>query len=75
MKNMIAQALHMGDELHNRNKAGTSLFLRAIAPFLVETCRNSADLAEVIRFIDKNDHFFLNLAMRPARRPRKRPTR
>ena len=63
VKNMIAQALHMGDELHNRNKAGTSLFLRAIAPFLVETCRNSADLAEVIRFIDKNDHFFLNLAM------------
>ena len=63
VKNMIAQALHMGDELHNRNKAGTSLFLRAIAPFLVETCRNAADLAEVIRFIDKNDHFFLNLAM------------
>jgi hypothetical protein len=67
VKNMIAQALHMGDELHNRNKAGTSLFLRAIAPFLVETCRNSADLAEVIRFIDKNDHFFLNLAMAAAK--------
>lgn len=63
IKNMIAQALHMGDELHNRNKAGTSLFLRAIVPFLVETCKDAAALAEVVRFIDKNDHFFLNLAM------------
>lgn len=32
MKVMIAQALQMGDEAHNRNKAGTSLFLRAILP-------------------------------------------
>ena len=63
IKNMIAQALHMGDELHNRNKAGTSLFLRAIVPFLVETCKDDAALAESVRFIDKNDHFFLNLAM------------
>jgi hypothetical protein len=67
LKNIIAQALHMGDELHNRNKAGTSLFLRAIVPFLVETCKNAADLAEVIRFIDKNDHFFLNPAMAAAK--------
>ena len=27
---MISQALQMGDEGHNRNKAGTSLFLREI---------------------------------------------
>ena len=63
VKNMIAQALHMGDELHNRNKAGTSLFLRTLAPHMVETCTNSARLAEVFRFIDKTDHFFLNIAM------------
>lgn len=67
IKNMIAQALHMGDELHNRNKAGTSLFLRAMVPFLAETCSNVIDLAEVVRFIDKNDHFFLNLAMAAAK--------
>ncbi len=63
VKNMIAQALHMGDELHNRNKAGTSLFLRTLAPHMVETCKDSAQLAEVFRFIDKTDHFFLNIAM------------
>ncbi len=32
VKSLIAQALHMGDECHNRNRAATSLFLRAIGP-------------------------------------------
>ncbi|ACZ18650.1 DUF1116 domain-containing protein [Thermanaerovibrio acidaminovorans] len=67
IKNIIAQALHMGDEMHNRNKAGTSLFLRAIVPFMIEAAPNCRDLAEVVRFIDKNDHFFLNLAMAAAK--------
>jgi hypothetical protein len=63
IKSIIAQALHMGDELHNRNKAGTSLFLRAIIPAMIEAVPDVKQLPEVIRFIDKNDHFFLNLAM------------
>jgi Protein of unknown function (DUF1116) len=63
LRAMIAQALHMGDECHNRNKAGTSLFLRAIAPALVETAPDRDTAAAVLRFIDGNDHFFLNLAM------------
>jgi hypothetical protein len=63
LRSMIAQALHMGDECHNRNKAGTSLFLRAIAPALVETSPDAASAAAVLRFIDGNDHFFLNLSM------------
>jgi hypothetical protein len=67
LKNIMAQALHMGDEMHNRNKAGTSLFLRALAPYMVETAENTADLAQVFRFIDSNDHFFLNPAMAVAK--------
>jgi len=63
IKSMIAQSLHMGDECHNRNRAATSLFLRAIAPALARTCKDSETLAQVIEFIDKNDHFFLNLSM------------
>jgi hypothetical protein len=62
LRSMIAQALHMGDECHNRNKAGTSLFLRAIGPALAETS-DAATAAAVMRFIDGNDHFFLNLSM------------
>jgi hypothetical protein len=61
--NLIAQALHMGDECHNRNRAATSLFLRAIAPALARTSRDNETLAKVIEFIDRNDHFFLNLSM------------
>jgi hypothetical protein len=63
IKSLIAQALHMGDECHNRNRAGTSLFLRAIGPALARTNRDNETLAKVIEFIDRNDHFFLNLSM------------
>jgi hypothetical protein len=63
IKSLIAQALHMGDEGHNRNRAGTSLFLRAIGPALARTNRDNEVLARVIEFIVGNDHFFLNLSM------------
>jgi len=63
LRSMTAQALHMGDECHNRNKAGTSLFIRLIAPALVKAVSDPAAVAEVLRFIDGNDHFYLNLSM------------
>jgi hypothetical protein len=63
VKSLIAQALHMGDECHNRNRAATSLFLRAIGPALARTNHDNETLAKVIEFIDRNDHFFLNLSM------------
>jgi hypothetical protein len=63
LRGMIAQALHMGDECHNRNRAGTSLLLRALAPAMARTCSDQERLAQVIEFIDRNDHFFLNLSM------------
>jgi len=37
MKTLVAQALHMGDEGHNRNRAATSLFIRTLAPYIAET--------------------------------------
>ena len=63
IKSIISQALYMGDECHNRNRAGTSLFLRAIAPALIRTQTDSEDTAKVFEFIINNDHFFLNLSM------------
>ncbi len=63
LKTMIAQALLMGDECHNRNKAATSLFLREVAPYLVETGTSIEETASVLRFIHGNDHFFVNLSM------------
>ncbi len=67
LKNIIAQALHMGDELHNRNKAATSLFIRQIAPFVSKAAKNSEVVERVLKFIDSNDHFFLNLSMPAAK--------
>jgi hypothetical protein len=63
LKNMIAQALHMGDEVHNRNRAATSIFYRTIAPAVVTTCADATTAAAVLEFINHNDHFFLNLSM------------
>lgn len=63
VKNLIAQALHMGDECHNRNRAATSLLLRALAPALSRTAKDNEDLAKIFEFIHSNDHFFLNLSM------------
>ncbi|MGD8813619.1 MAG: DUF1116 domain-containing protein, partial [Anaerolineales bacterium] len=63
LRSLISQALHMGDECHNRNRAGTSLLLRALAPSMARTCNDSERLAKVMEFIHGNDHFFLNLSM------------
>lgn len=63
LKNIIAQALHMGDEVHNRNRAGTSLLYRILAPAIVRTCDDKEAAAKVLEFIHGNDHFFLNLSM------------
>lgn len=63
IKSIIAQGLHMGDEMHNRNKAGTSLFIRAIMSYLIKAELPSESFEEIARFINGNDHFFLNLSM------------
>ncbi|OGS08184.1 MAG: hypothetical protein A2270_10145 [Elusimicrobia bacterium RIFOXYA12_FULL_51_18] len=63
LKSITAQALHMGDEVHNRNRAGTSLFYRTIAPAVIRTTADTEQAAAVLEFINKNDHSFLNLSM------------
>lgn len=63
LKPMMAQALHMGDEVHNRNAAASSLFLKRLIPALLKTHTTSADMTAIVEFIAGNDHFFLNLSM------------
>jgi hypothetical protein len=60
---ILTQMLQMGDEAHNRNRAGTLMLLRDLAPAMVATGADPADVAEALRFVGGNDHFFLNLAM------------
>lgn len=67
LKTLIAQALQMGDEVHNRNRAGTSLLFRELAPALLDSKAPAADKKRVLEFINGNDHFFLNLSMPAAK--------
>jgi hypothetical protein len=63
LKPLMAQALHMGDEVHNRNAAATSLLLKRLAPAMLKSKTNRADVTEAVAFIAGNDHFFLNISM------------
>jgi hypothetical protein len=60
---ILTQMLQMGDEAHNRNRAGTLMLLRDLGPGMVTSGADPADVAEAMRFVGGNDHFFLNLAM------------
>lgn len=63
LKPVIARGLSMGDEMHQRNVACSSLFIRAMAPWLARAVKDSEALAKVCEFIGANDQFFLNIAM------------
>ena len=67
VKAIVGQMLAMGDEGHNRNRAGTLMLLRDLLPHLVDSGLPSGDVARVARFIGGNDHFFLNLVMPAAK--------
>jgi hypothetical protein len=63
LRPIIAQALHMGDEVHNRNAAATGLLFKRLVPALLTVDRPAADVRRAIEFVAANDHFFLNLSM------------
>lgn len=63
VKSLISQAVHMGDECHNRNKASTSLFFREITPYIIDADVDQDVKNRVLGFMKENDHYFLNLSM------------
>jgi hypothetical protein len=67
VKAVLAQMLQMGDEGHNRNRAGSLMTLRDLAPAIVEVDAPARDVADVLRFVGGNEHFFLNLGMPTAK--------
>ncbi|GDX05996.1 DUF1116 domain-containing protein [Buttiauxella sp. A111] len=54
---MLAQALHMGDECHNRNNAGTTLLIQALTPWIIQTDFTVAQQKEVFDFVASSDYF------------------
>lgn len=63
LKPIMAQALHMGDEVHNRNVAGTGLLIKRLLPAALRSGLAAPELAAAFEFIAGNDHFFINLSM------------
>jgi hypothetical protein len=63
LRPLMAQALRMGDEMHQRNIAASALLARALMPHLAHAAANAAALAPVAEFMAGHDQFFLNLVM------------
>jgi hypothetical protein len=63
MRALIAEALHMGDECHNRNKAASLLFLRALAPSIAKVTKDDDVAKRILSFMGDNALAVLNPVM------------
>ena len=57
LKPLMAQALHMGDECHNRNNAGTTLLIQALTPGIIQAGYSVEQQREVFEFVASSDYF------------------
>lgn len=60
---LLAQAITMGDEFHQRNIAASALLLRALSVPLLESGAPLAAIHDVMGFLARTDQFFLNVMM------------
>ena len=60
---LIAEAMHMGDEGHNRNKAGSVLYTKNLAPYVVKAAKDTDTASEILRFLGDNALSVLNPVM------------
>ncbi len=63
LKALLSEALHMGDEGHNRNKAGSILYLKALAPHIATVSKEGEVAAQVLQAIGDNALSVLNPVM------------
>ena len=63
IKALLSEALHMGDEGHNRNKAGSILYLKALAPHVARVSPDSDTASAVLQAIGDNALSVLNPVM------------
>ncbi len=60
---LLAEALHMGDEGHNRNKAGSLIFTKLLGPLVAKVAKDQNVASEVIQFLGDNALSVLNPVM------------
>ena len=63
MRALLAESLHMGDEGHNRNKAGSIIFTTKLAPYITKAAPDPETAAEIIRTLGDNALSVLNPVM------------
>ncbi len=60
---LLAEALHMGDEGHNRNKAGSFIYATRLAPHIARTSTSSEEKSKILQFLGDNALSVLNPVM------------
>ena len=60
---LLAEALHMGDEGHNRNKAGSILFTTKLAPHITRAAPDAGVAAGILSALGENALSVLNPVM------------
>lgn len=60
---IVAQGLQMGDECHARSAASTALLVKKLIPSMLEAGVAGQTVADIIRFMDNNNHFFLSFTI------------
>lgn len=60
---LVAKAIAMGDEFHQRNIAASLVFLKEVAPIITAMDMDEKDRYDVIKFLSDTDQFFLNIMM------------
>src|SRR2546422_626277 len=63
LRALMAQALRMGDEMHQRNVAASALLARALMPHVARAGGRHGAVARLAEFVAGNDQFFLNVGM------------
>lgn len=60
---LVAKAIAMGDEFHQRNIAASLAFLKEVSPIITKMDMDEKDRYDVIKFLADTDQFFLNIMM------------
>ena len=64
---LVAKAVAMGDEFHQRNIAASLAFMKEVAPVITKLDMSEKDRYDVIKFLADTDQFFLNIMMATAK--------
>jgi hypothetical protein len=66
LRDIITEALCRGDELHNRNRAATSMLVNALVPGMIDAGASGKDIKQALTFLAGNPQFFVGCSLPAA---------